>query len=154
SNNSDKKTKLKCDVPSAPLNASDTSVPLLSKWPPDAKPGEKATEPEKYCLDPDSSRAELVDLAPHLSKGRKVVEEVGCYGCHPIEGYEQKPKPGPDLRHVRSKLNPGWMQAWITNPKAIHQFTRMPNFFPEAAHPDDYKNVPSSLPVREDKSKN
>ncbi len=147
----DKKVQLKCDVPSAPLNPSDTSIPLLSVWPPPLKPGEEA---EKYCVDPDSSLAQLVDLAPTLSKGRKIIEEVGCYGCHPIEGYERKPKPGPDLRHVRAKLNPGWMQAWITNPKAIHQFTRMPNFFAEEAHPDDYKSVPSALPTREDKTKN
>jgi cytochrome c2 len=150
----EKKVKLKCDVPAAPLNPSDTSIPLLSKWPPEPKPGEKVAEPEKYCVNPENNLAELVDLAPTLSKGRKVIEEVGCYGCHPIEGYEQKPKPGPDLRHVRAKLNPGWMQAWITNPRALHQFTRMPNFFPEAAHPDDYKTVPSAVPVREDKSKN
>jgi cytochrome c2 len=149
----DKKVQLKCDVPTAPLNPSDTSVGLLSVWPPAPKAGEKAAEPDKYCVNEDG-RAQLVDLAPHLSKGRKVIEEVGCYGCHPIEGYEQKPKPGPDLRHVRSKLSPGWMQAWITNPKAVHQFTRMPNFFPEAAHPDDYKSVPAAVPVREDKSKN
>jgi cytochrome c2 len=149
-----KKVALKCDVPALPLNPSDTSIPLLSVWPPAPEPGKPAQEPAKYCVNPDSNLAELVDLAPHLARGRKIIEEVACYGCHPIEGYEKKPKAGPDLRHVKSKLDPGWMMTWIRNPKAIHQFTRMPNFFPEEAHPDDYARTPSAKPVRDDKSKN
>src|SRR5262249_46921847 len=100
----------------------------------------------------DNQIAEMVNLAPSLSKGRKIIEEVACYGCHPIEGYEKKPKAGPDLRHARSKLNPGWMVEWIRNPKAVHKNTRMPNFFPEQLKPEDYPKT--AMPVRDDKSKN
>ncbi|MFI5289153.1 MAG: c-type cytochrome, partial [Polyangia bacterium] len=142
---------LKCDVPAQPLNPSDTSIDNF--LPPEpAKAGEKVAEASKYCVDPDSGNAKLVDLAPHLDKGRKVIEEAACYGCHPIEGYNKKPKTGPDLRHAASKLNPAWMVQWIRNPKAIHKFTRMPNFFPEEVDPQDYPKA--ALPVREDKSKN
>jgi mono/diheme cytochrome c family protein len=96
-----------------------------------------------YCGTPNGGDdtkidPQLVDLAPHLSRGRKIIEEVACYGCHPIEGYEGKPKSGPDLRHASSKLNPGWMVEWILNPKAFRPNTRMPNFFPERLHMDEY----------------
>jgi mono/diheme cytochrome c family protein len=140
-----KQTKLKCDVPSQPLNPSDTSVAMLSVWPPKG-------EETKYCVNPENNVAELVDLSPHLTRGRRIIEEVGCYGCHPIEGYEKKPKPAPDLRHAKDKLTPGWIVEWIKNPKAFHPKTRMPNFFPEELAPGEYPKT--ALPTREDKSKN
>jgi cytochrome c2 len=145
---------LKCDVPSQPLNPSDTSIAnfLPDTLNPPPKPGAPVVEQPKYCVNPDNQIAEMVNLAPSLSKGRKIIEEVACYGCHPIEGYEKKPKAGPDLRHVGNKINPGWMVEWIKNPKAVHKFTRMPNFFPEQLHPEDYPKT--AFPVRDDKSKN
>jgi cytochrome c2 len=143
---------LKCDVPAQPLNPSDTSVAnFLPPAPP--KDGEKAPEQPKYCVNTDSGNAELVDLAPNLSRGRKIIEEVGCYGCHPIEGYD-RPKPGPDLRHVGTKLNPGWMVEWIKHPKALHKHTRMPNFFPEELEANRKDYPATAMPVRDDKSKN
>ncbi len=147
-----KPVAMKCDVPAQPLNPSDTSIPsFLPPEPP--KPGDApAPEPPKYCVNAESGNAELVNLAPDLSRGRKIIEEVACYGCHPIEGYEKKPKAGPDLRHVKSKLSAGWMVEWIKNPKAIHKNTRMPNFFPEELKPADYPRT--ALPVRADKTQN
>jgi cytochrome c2 len=145
---------LKCDVPSQPLNPSDTSIAnfLPETLNPPAKEGAPQVEQPKYCVNPDNQIAEMVNLAPNLSKGRKIIEEVACYGCHPIEGYEKKPKAGPDLRHVRNKINAGWMVEWIKNPKAVHKNTRMPNFFPEQLHPEDYPKT--AFPVRDDRSKN
>src|SRR5207249_2492078 len=98
--------------------------------------------------------APLVDLAPHLSRGRRIIEEVGCFGCHPIEGYEGLPKVGPDLRHARSKLDPGWLSEWIKWPKGIRPTTRMPNFFPEqlvAAGVDADKYPPRAMPEYADR---
>jgi len=143
---------MKCDVPAQPLNPSDTSVANFLPPPPaDPKAG-PVVEAPKYCVNPDSGNAEMVDLAPHLTRGRRVIEEAGCFGCHPIEGYDKKPKPAPDLRHAKAKLNPGWMVEWIKNPKAFHPRSRMPNFFPETLKPADYPKT--ALPTREDKSKN
>ncbi|MSP61303.1 MAG: c-type cytochrome [Myxococcales bacterium] len=123
----------KCAPLAAPLNASagadKTLEPKIEDW--------------KYCGTPNGGEESkidpvLVDLAPHLSRGRKIIEEAACYGCHPIEGYESRPKAGPDLRHAAAKLNPGWMVAWILQPKAFRPNTRMPNFFPERLHLDEY----------------
>jgi cytochrome c2 len=124
---------LKCAPLAAALNpASHLNASI------EAKP-----EEGKFCgtpngADPDKVDVALVDLAPHLSRGRKIIEEVACYGCHPMDGYENKPKAGPDLRHVAAKLNVGWMVEWIKNPKSIRPKTRMPNFFPEGLHPEEY----------------
>lgn len=99
----------------------------------------KETEPQQnLCLDAETQWPKLVDLAPHLARGKKIIEELGCYGCHTIAGYETKPKPAPDLRRVASKIDPGWMVEWIKNPQEIRPNTRMPNFYPEALHPEDY----------------
>ncbi len=109
---------------------------------------EPKVEGGKYCGTPNTEDeakvdASLVELAPHLARGRRVIEEVACYGCHPIEGYENRPKAGPDLRHAASKLNPAWMAQWILNPRAFRPNTRMPNFFPErlntAGYPENAK---------------
>ena len=135
-----KSVQLKCAELIAPINPSTNLQASL-----DAK-----IEPGKYCGFPDPGddskvQPTLVDLAPHLARGRKVIEEVGCFGCHPIEGYEGKPKVGPDLRHAASKLNPAWMVEWILNPKAFRPNTRMPNFFPERLAIEEEKKTGKRL---------
>lgn len=109
---------------------------------PPAMPGAAAPSangtPQKVCLDPATERPVLWDLAPHLARGKKVIEELGCYGCHPIAGYESKPKPAPDLRRAASKIDPAWMIEWIKHPTGIRPATRMPNFYPEALSTEGY----------------
>jgi mono/diheme cytochrome c family protein len=133
-----KPTQLKCGElksalnPAGNISAANNPATLVAP-----------VEPGKYCgtvnaEDDTKIDAVLVDLAPHLAQGRKIIEEAACYGCHPIEGYEGRPKAGPDLRHATSKLNAGWMVDWILNPKAFRPTTRMPNFFPERQHLDEY----------------
>lgn len=122
---------LKCDVPTAPGYA----------------PGPDVKQPVKYCVNEDG-RPELVDLAPQQTRGRKIIEEAGCFGCHPIEGYD-RPKPAPSLLHVAAKIDPSWMVEWIRNPKALRPKTRMPHFFPEdIAAPGEYpkKALPEKRP--------
>jgi cytochrome c2/predicted nucleic acid-binding Zn-ribbon protein len=70
--------------------------------------------------------------APTLSKGKKLFIDVGCWGCHPIEGYNDLAKRGPTLTSVASKTSPGWLHTWIQYPKAWRPATRMPNFWPGA----------------------
>ena len=70
--------------------------------------------------------------APLLSKGKKLFTDVGCWGCHPIEGYNDLPKRGPELRTIASKTTQGWLHTWISYPKGWRPGTRMPNFWPGA----------------------
>src|SRR3954463_2067926 len=83
--------------------------------------------------------------APLLSRGKKLFTDVGCWGCHPIEGYNDLPKRGPTLTDIASKTTRGWMTTWISYPKAWRPGTRMPNFWPGAVdadavpHPEEQK---------------
>ncbi|MBI1987920.1 MAG: c-type cytochrome [Nitrospinae bacterium] len=67
--------------------------------------------------------------APVLSKGRRLFEEVGCFGCHTTRGYEDFAKVGPDLTKIATKTSPSWAFRWVKNPRSYLPRTRMPNFF-------------------------
>src|SRR5262249_42624895 len=69
--------------------------------------------------------------APTLNAGLKMVEGLGCWGCHRIEGLEKQglPKVGPSLEKVASKVSKEWTTRWVTNPAAFRANTKMPTFF-------------------------
>lgn len=92
----------------------------------------------------DKCHAQEITLAsaPLLSRGKKLFTDVGCWGCHPIEGYNELPKRGPTLLTIASKTTPGWATRWISYPKAWRPATRMPNFWPGAV---DANAVPTPL---------
>ena len=64
--------------------------------------------------------------AGDLVAGRKVFESVGCLGCHRV-GDDKRGVSGLDAANFRahgphldgtgSKVNPGWLYAWVRNPK-------------------------------------
>jgi len=71
-----------------------------------------------------------------LAGGRAVFESVGCMACHRIgddkRGVVGIPAAsfrthGPNLDGTGSKLNAGWLYAWVRNPKGYWHDTRMPN---------------------------
>ncbi|MFL5439748.1 MAG: c-type cytochrome [Myxococcales bacterium] len=86
----------------------------------------------------DKCHAQDMNLAyaPLLDKGKKLFVEVGCWGCHPIEGYLDLAKRGPNLTSVATKTSPGWLTTWISYPKGWRPATRMPNFWPGAVDPN------------------
>src|SRR3990172_8431774 len=74
------------------------------------------------------TKVEWMDLAPTLTKGLGMFEILGCYGCHPVEGYKEAAKVGPELIRIANKVEPGWLIQWIQNPQSYLSHTRMPNF--------------------------
>lgn len=66
--------------------------------------------------------------APLLAEGQRIFEQMGCTGCHLVQGYETIPKVGPSLRRISAKVDPSWMVRWIQNPQDYRLKTRMPNF--------------------------
>ncbi len=64
-----------------------------------------------------------------VAHGQRIFEQVGCTGCHLVEGYDDIPKVGPSLRKVRAKVDPAWMVQWIQDPRAFRPHTRMPHFY-------------------------
>jgi len=69
-----------------------------------------------------------IPLAPIYSRGRQMVEELGCFGCHNLPGFEKLQKVGPDLTRIANKVDPSWLFRWIKDPKGYLPKTKMPNF--------------------------
>ena len=68
--------------------------------------------------------------------GKKLFETVGCLACHRIGddrlGVEAIDAAsfrthGPNLDGTGSKVNAGWLYAWVRNPKGYWHETKMPN---------------------------
>ncbi len=66
-------------------------------------------------------------------RGKVLFENVGCQGCHVSEpGAERRVmdgwrQHGPNLVGLSEKVSPGWLAAWLKNPKGYNPETRMPN---------------------------
>ncbi|MFQ5822584.1 MAG: c-type cytochrome [bacterium] len=73
-----------------------------------------------------------VDHAPKLSKAKRMIFDLGCYGCHEITGYENARKIGPPLNAITSKTNPNFLYRWVRDTKSFRKHTRMPN--PQFTH--------------------
>ncbi len=69
--------------------------------------------------------------APRLDAAMKMVETLGCWGCHRIEGLEKQalPRVGPSLEKVASKVSKEWATRWVMSPASFRASTRMPTFF-------------------------
>lgn len=70
-----------------------------------------------------------VPEAPKLNEGRELAQEFGCFGCHKVDGFNDRWKVGPGLEHIQSKLEPDWIMRWLHNPKEFRPSTRMPQIF-------------------------
>jgi cytochrome c551/c552 len=100
-----------------------------------------STAPNEFMCVEEQSNLTRVDLAPLFTKGKMILREAGCYGCHNIPGTEALPTPGPALDRLAQKTSAGWLASWIANPKDFRPNTRMPNFFPEALEPRSIKET-------------
>lgn len=77
--------------------------------------------------------ANHVEGAPVLSRGRTVLAERGCTGCHDVPGIPTPLDSGttayaPALDGLRDKTTAGWVRAWLQDPAALNQDHRMPVF--------------------------
>ncbi len=87
------------------------------------------------------NNSETVELESARMKGnpevgKKLVEEVGCLGCHSIDDKKVN-NHGPELIHLGSKVKPEWLFTWLKNPTHYSKTARMPNLRltdEEAAH--------------------
>ena len=60
----------------------------------------------------------------HLSKGKRLVGNLGCLGCHTVRG--EGSSIAPELTNLKGKVNPEWLYGWIANPKKYFPNSRMP----------------------------
>lgn len=67
--------------------------------------------------------------APKVNEGRRLFEQLGCWGCHKVAGIASLRKVGPDLTQLRGKVDPAWTSKWIRAPHSFRPDTKMPQFF-------------------------
>ncbi len=68
--------------------------------------------------------------APTLNAGLKLVEGLGCWGCHRIEGLEKQklPRVAPSLEKIAAKVSKDWATRWVMDPASFRPNTKMPTF--------------------------
>jgi len=57
--------------------------------------------------------------APRLSKGREVLADLYCVGCHKLQGMTRPVMLGPDLTNVGNKTSKEWIFKWLKEPRTV-----------------------------------
>lgn len=76
-------------------------------------------------VDSTANGRAMLDAGDLADKGKSKLTELGCLGCHAIDGRDGGF--GPDLSRVGEKTTPEWLYAWIKDPKKYWPETAMPN---------------------------
>jgi len=74
----------------------------------------------------DNLAAVNVAETTDLQNGKKLVDKIGCLGCHKVA--DRGGTFGPDLSRVAEKVQPLWQIPWIKNPLSYDPQTVMPDF--------------------------
>lgn len=69
-----------------------------------------------------------VPEAELLSRGRRLIRQAGCAGCHRLPGSENWETSAPNLDGIAQKTHAEWLLAWLRDPLALQPTTRMPDF--------------------------
>ncbi len=56
---------------------------------------------------------------PRLNRGRTVLNDLSCVGCHRLPGVQRPPMLGPDLTDVGVKVSRVWIYKWLKEPRTI-----------------------------------
>ena len=56
---------------------------------------------------------------PQLTRGRQLLSELNCQGCHRLPGIERPAMLGPDLTNIGTKVSREWIYKWLKEPRTI-----------------------------------
>jgi len=56
---------------------------------------------------------------PQLTRGRELLAELNCEGCHRLPGIDHPAMLGPDLTNVGTKVSREWIYKWLKEPRTI-----------------------------------
>jgi mono/diheme cytochrome c family protein len=56
---------------------------------------------------------------PQLTRGRELLAELNCEGCHRLPGIERPVMLGPDLTNIGTKVSREWIYKWLKEPRTI-----------------------------------
>ncbi len=69
-----------------------------------------------------------IPQAPELTRGKRLLHELGCIGCHRAGEQSPEDKAGPRLTVEGSKVSRPWLTKWLLNPRGYLPKAKMPNF--------------------------
>src|SRR3984893_16895738 len=56
---------------------------------------------------------------PKLTRGRELLAELNCQGCHRLPGIERPVMLGPDLTNIGTKVSREWIYKWLKEPRTV-----------------------------------
>jgi cytochrome c2 len=69
-----------------------------------------------------------------IARGKKLVETVGCFGCHSVGPITENPRVsqirrrhGYNLQNLGSKVSVNWVYNWVKDPQKVWPETKMPS---------------------------
>jgi mono/diheme cytochrome c family protein len=63
-------------------------------------------------------KAELAET-PRLNRGRQLLAQFNCVGCHRLAGIDPPTMLGPDLTNIGTKTSREWIYKWLKEPRTI-----------------------------------
>jgi mono/diheme cytochrome c family protein len=72
--------------------------------------------------------SEEVPGAGLLTRGRLLIKDKGCTGCHDINDFFEEEARGPDLSGMGNKVRVGWLYHWLKKPRNYLENSRMPTY--------------------------
>jgi mono/diheme cytochrome c family protein len=56
---------------------------------------------------------------PKLNRGRRLLAEFNCVGCHRLQDMDRPVMLGPDLTNVGTKVSREWLYKWLKEPRPV-----------------------------------
>ncbi|MFI5175017.1 MAG: c-type cytochrome [Terriglobia bacterium] len=56
---------------------------------------------------------------PQLNRGRELLVDLNCVGCHRLQGIDRPAMIGPDLTNVGTKVSREWIYKWLKEPRTM-----------------------------------
>jgi mono/diheme cytochrome c family protein len=56
---------------------------------------------------------------PKLARGRKLLVQMHCVGCHRLQGITRPEMLGPDLNNIGTKVAREWIYKWLKEPRTV-----------------------------------
>ena len=66
-----------------------------------------------------SCHRENLPQTQRLTRGRELLAELNCQGCHKLPGVERPAMLGPDLTSIGTKVSREWIYKWLKEPRTI-----------------------------------
>jgi len=66
-----------------------------------------------------SCHREDLPQTPQLNRGRELLANLNCTGCHRLQDMDRPQMLGPDLTNVGTKLSREWIYKWLKEPRTL-----------------------------------